>query len=503
MAQEPSGTISINDTGATATSISFSAPALPSSVDGFVVLRTQFGGPIFPVDGQLYTTGMVNGTTTIAYSGNGTTFTDTGLLPGTQYNYMVVLYNGTGSYINYSNSNTNLSSSTLRAEPTTQPNTLTFPTKDENSISAQWNAGGGSEDGYLLIYKAGASPTNGAPVDGTSYNVGQSLGGGTVGLLNSFPNVNLNSLIPNTQYFFDIYSYSYTPEQNYYNYQQLNPLEGSVFTLATQPSTPGGFSFNVTTNTSFNISFSGSASNYLVLRRPSFSPDVDPVDATTYVVGSALGSATVVYNGSTTSFVDSGLTPGTLYVYKVFGYNGTATSSNYSFNAAQSSRFTAPANPVANTGSSIAQTSFTASWDTPVTATSYRLDVSIDPAFGSFVGVYNNLSVGTNSSSVTGLTQGITYYYRVRAVSSTGTSGNSNVATVLTAPPDPGGNRRNIAGTNVFHRKLECLIYRYIVLPRRIVEQYVLFICSSECCCWKCFDLQREYVADRRHSLLL
>ncbi len=59
-------------------------------------------------------------------------------------------------------------------------------------------------------------------------------------------------------------------------------------------------------------------------------------------------------------------------------------------------------------------------------------DFSVTGIQGSFVPGYQNLSVAGNSQSVTGLTGNTFYYYRVRAVSNSGTTGNSNTITALT-----------------------------------------------------------------------
>jgi uncharacterized protein (TIGR02145 family) len=106
---------------------------------------------------------------------------------------------------------------------------------------------------------------------------------------------------------------------------------------------------------------------------------------------------------------------------------------------------TAPSAPTANAATGITQHSFTANWSSVSGATAYFLDVATDAGFTSFVPGYNNLNVSNvNTYNVTGLTCGITYYYRVRAYnSSCGTGANSTTITV-TPPCGP------ICGTQVW-----------------------------------------------------
>jgi hypothetical protein len=89
--------------------------------------------------------------------------------------------------------------------------------------------------------------------------------------------------------------------------------------------------------------------------------------------------------------------------------------------------------PVATNATNQTTTSFSANWNAAASATGYYLDVATNAAFTSFVTGYNNKDVGNvTTSSVTGLTPGSIYYYRLRAYGSYGTGGNSNTITVVT-----------------------------------------------------------------------
>jgi N-acetylneuraminic acid mutarotase len=97
---------------------------------------------------------------------------------------------------------------------------------------------------------------------------------------------------------------------------------------------------------------------------------------------------------------------------------------------------TPPSPSIANPATYIASNSFTANWSSVSGATGYRLDVSPNSSFSTYVAGYHNLNVGNvTSRSVSGLNASTTYYYRVRAYNWAGTSGNSNVMSVTTLSP--------------------------------------------------------------------
>ena len=83
----------------------------------------------------------------------------------------------------------------------------------------------------------------------------------------------------------------------------------------------------------------------------------------------------------------------------------------------------------------LTRSSFMATWDSVSGAEGYLLDVSTNSSFNTYVDGYHDLEVGNvRGRVVTGLSQGITYYYRVRAYDATGPGNYSELTKVTTAP---------------------------------------------------------------------
>ncbi len=111
--------------------------------------------------------------------------------------------------------------------------------------------------------------------------------------------------------------------------------------------------------------------------------------------------------------------------------------------------------PVAIAATGASATSFTANWNAATGATSYRLDVSTDAGFGSFVLGYQDLTVAGTSQSVTGLNPTTPYHYRVRAYNTAGTSANSNVIDVTTLTPAPPAAPTGLSATALSYRTIQ------------------------------------------------
>lgn len=92
--------------------------------------------------------------------------------------------------------------------------------------------------------------------------------------------------------------------------------------------------------------------------------------------------------------------------------------------------------PTARPASNVTSNTFTASWNSAPGAAGYRLDVSTNSSFTSFVSGYQNLDVGNAlNRTVSGLTASTPYHYRVRAYSGAITTANSNAVALTTAGP--------------------------------------------------------------------
>lgn len=157
-----------------------------------------------------------------------------------------------------------------------------------------------------------------------------------------------------------------------------------------------------------------------------------PTPGATYNNGDAVSADdVVVYRGSATSITNSGLSASQEYYYKLYSENWSYYSSG-SVTGGITTAGPGAGIPTVQAPTAIATDSFTANWSSSTNANSYRLDVSTSQAFSTYVSGYQDRVVNGTSESVTGLTPGSTYYYRVSGYNAAGQSGESAVTNLVT-----------------------------------------------------------------------
>ncbi len=136
-----------------------------------------------------------------------------------------------------------------------------------------------------------------------------------------------------------------------------------------------------------------------------------------------------------TTYPVSGLSANSHYYYRIRAYNSGGGISN---NSNTINALTSTIAPVADLASAITTAGFSSNWNPVSGAASYRLDVSTNINFTTFVSGWNNKDVGNVTTyQVSGINSNTKYYYRIRAYNGGGFSGNSNVIslTTLDVPP--------------------------------------------------------------------
>ena len=141
---------------------------------------------------------------------------------------------------------------------------------------------------------------------------------------------------------------------------------------------------------------------------------------------------TLLGTTTSTSYVNTGAAVGTTYYYKVRALNVDGAAGAYSSTVSGAAKAVAPAAPtVTMTYSDSGKPKLT--WSAVSGAASYRVYRSESRGTG-----YSLLGTTTSTSYVnTGAAAGKTYYYRVKAVNSAGTSAYSNIVSGTARTPAP------------------------------------------------------------------
>jgi hypothetical protein len=368
-------------TGLTATPVSQTQINLhwndnSNNEDGFKIERSPNG-----------TTGWVQ----IATVGsNVQDYPNTGLTCGTPYWYRVRAYNvgGDSAYSNIANA------STLPCTPAA-PTGLTATPASQTQINLHWNDNSNNEDGF----KIERSP------DGTTGWTQI----GTVGPnVQDYPDTGLTC---GTPYWYRVRAYNAGGDSPYSNV-------ANATTVPCVPAAPSGLTATPFSQMQINLHWNDNSNN-----EDGFKIERSPDGATGWAEIGAVGS-------NVQDYLDSGLTCGTDYYYRVRAYNAGGNS-GYS-NTAHG--VTAPCIPAAPTDlvvTGIGQTWVSLQWtDNSSNEDGFKIERSPD-GVGGWVEVG---SVGTDVNTYTdpGLSAGTDYYYRVRSYNGAGYSAYTDVVHVQT-----------------------------------------------------------------------
>ena len=423
-----------------------------------VIIRK--GAPVstLPVDGTDYTADaqygngqeMGNGLGEyVVYNSNGSSVTVTGLDPASTYHFAVVEYNvtaGSADYLVTAGSWLQASRATYSA-PTTQTTITGTSSISTTTATVTFSIGNGTS--RVFVMKAGGA-VDAVPADLQSYSpnasfgsVGSHMGNGNYAVSNNnggqFTATNLQ---PGVTYHVAAFEFNGSSGPVY-----LKPASTFSFTTNSVIAAPtAGATTPLVENADGNkLTFrwaSGNGAGRIVIARKASAVSFTPVDGTGYAGNADFGSATdqgsgnrVVYNGTGNTVSITGLEPSATYHFAVIEYNGSGATAVYAPAlklAASGNTATAPAakssdpvlTPLAtsiglnwNGGSGAGRLVLVRAGSAPVSGPADLTKYTADARYGNgpqlAAGEYIVFAGSGNSVTVTGLTPGQTYHFKV------------------------------------------------------------------------------------------
>ncbi len=309
---------------------SFTA-ASPITDNYLIVMSTSSTLTGNPLNTQNYALGDNVGDGTVIAKGVATSFIATGLSAQTTYYFFIFPMNAvcTGGPLYYTTSVLNGSASTIAGlptclAPTNQPSNLNFGTTTTNSIAGSFTAI--IADQYLVV-RSTSNSLGANPINGTAYNPGDVIGTGIVVQRSSATTFTANGLLPNTTYYFFVFSVNNLLCISGPAYNIITPLTLSTATLplppCTTPTSQATALSLAVSNTAISGTFTGvsDADNYLIIKSTIATLSATTSDNIDYNPGDVFGNGTVLSNTTSTTFYATGLTPNTTYYFFIFAAN--------------------------------------------------------------------------------------------------------------------------------------------------------------------------------------
>lgn len=412
---------------------------LPS---GYLLIGYNFNDYIIPMDGVTYSdsSNLSTGTTLINISYPTTSYTFTGLNPGSPYYFRVYSYNGTNTTINYLITGTipsavvTTSIGTLATEPTNYATNFSIYSVSNSSLSLSWTdaaAGAQAPSGYLLLANNNDLFTD--PIDGLTYSDNSNLANGNAVINISYPSsgaFTFSGLSSNTNYYFKLYSYNGLTTQTNYKTDGIVPYTFGITQLS-----PNVLTFDPTNIT---VSYATGNAQIVYLGDPNPTQHGFVWDTNS---GPTVGLITQTQDGPVSTvgvFTSSitGLFPQTLYYLRAYAINTVGTSYGNEVNF-----YTLANEPVNHVSSFIAtaisQSQINLSWTTTASSGYLILQKTVSsptvtPTDGNSYGVGDSIgdaqvaAVITNGStstqSIIGLISETLYYFSIMPFNYDGTN---------------------------------------------------------------------------------
>jgi alpha-tubulin suppressor-like RCC1 family protein/subtilisin family serine protease len=374
-----------------------SVPAAPSNLAAAVISGTTINlswmdnsnnESSFKIERK---TGSAGSYSQIATVGSGvTTFSNSGLNPGTEYYYRVLANNSVG---NSTYSNTAVAVTTA---PPNAPSGLFANAVSGSQINLTWVDNSTNETNFKIERKIG--------VTGTYTQIALVAANAT-----SYSSKNLST---GTQYFYRVRATNSGGDSAYSN-------EANATTMS-KPLSPSSLAAATVSDTQINLTWTDRSNN-----ETSFRIERKAGAGGTYSQIATLGA-------NTTSFSNVGLTAGVQYFYRVRAYNAAGYSS-YS-NEASASTTLIPSTPSNLVATTVSSSEIQLTWiDTASNENGFKIERKIGAA-GTYALIANTLANVTTFND-TALIAGTEYYYRIAAIGFSGDSTYSNEASTVASDP--------------------------------------------------------------------
>ena len=323
-------------------------------------------------------------------------YQNTGITPDTTYYHRVRAFNSVGN-LAYSNE----TSTTTMDDPPTAPSDLRAFTVTSSRIDLQWSDNSNNEDGFRIERKTGAG--------GSYAQIAQTAARSTW-----FRN---EGLTPNTLYYSRVRAFNISDVNSAYS------NEASATTSQVLPIAPSHLEAEAVSLSQINLRWNDNSNNEDGFR---IERKTGAGGAYSQIVQTAAGA---------TSYQNTGLTPNTLYYYRVYAFNAGGNS-GYSNEIPATTSLTPPVAPSGLSASAVSSSQIDLQWnDNSSNEDGFRIERKTD-AGGAWSQIAQTAE-GATSYQNTGRRVNTTYFYRVCAFNFRGSSGYSNEASATTIPSLP------------------------------------------------------------------